>query len=370
MFVNDHALTPQLTPEHFRSEAVLREEKQRLFSTGWHLVASKEQLARPGDYAAFDLFGVPVIVRNEAGALVGFHNICVHRHSLLEREGCGHRSTFRCQYHGWGYGADGRVTHMPDGPSFKGFKLQARKLTPVRVEALGPLVYVSVELEGPSLMEWLGPLGDELRPWFERRLRAVWVRQTRAQANWKVLVENAVESYHVPLVHPKTYAYYRPSEFHDHRIEPTFTRYADLEPWNTSAQGRVLSALARVMLGQHSEKRFSHAHRFPNQLYYFGDLVCDASVVMPVSATESLHTSYLFVPDALWLGPALKPLQRAWEVALARQTRKIFAEDAGLWASVQKGLQTATGGGVLSVREERVWAFQRYVAERLHDVSP
>jgi choline monooxygenase len=41
----------------------------------------------------------------------------------------------------------------------------------------------------------------------------------------------------------------------------------------------------------------------------------------------------------------------------------VFAEDASIYDGVQKGLEASPHPGVIGVREERVFAFQKYVLD-------
>jgi choline monooxygenase len=370
MFVHDRVLEPALDPADYLSAETFERERSVIFRRGWHLVACSDQLADEGAYVSTDVAGLPVLVRREADALHAFINVCAHRHSLLEAPGCGARERLRCRYHGWEYDLDGRLRKLPDGRSFKGLKAASLRLQTLRVDRFGPLVFIALDERDPPLRQWLGPLADELAPFYERPLRMLYARSSEFAVNWKVIVENAVESYHVPTVHPETFRYYRDPALHDHRLEANFTRYADLEPWSKSVSGRALALFAKLAVRASDGQRFRHTHGFPNQLYYYGDLFCDVSVVTPVAPQRARHTSFGFVADDLLLRPLTAPLQRVFGALMKKQGLRIFGEDGSAWSSVQAGVAHARGRGVLSAREERVWAFQRWVAAQLAVTRP
>ncbi len=365
MFVHDGVLAPALEPADYTSAETFERERSAIFARGWHPVACSDQLRAEGTFVSTDIAGLPVLVRREAGALHAFVNVCPHRHALLEAPGCGVRDRLRCQYHGWEYDVAGSLRKLTDGRSFKGLKATSLRLRTLRVESLGPLVFVAPDDRDPPLRSWLGALAEELAPFYQRPLRRVFMRSSEFDVNWKVIVENAVESYHVPMVHPETYRYYRDPALHDHRIEPNFTRYGDLEPWSTSHTGRVLSLYAKLAIRNADGKRFRHAHAFPNQLYYFGDLFCDVSIVTPLGPSRARHTCFAFVADDLHARGLTAPLQRLFGALVTRQSAQIFGEDVSIWRSVQAGLAHPNGRGALSAREERVWSFQRWVADQL-----
>ena len=382
MFAARGALAPALPPAAYGDPAFFAREAAGVFGVGvdgtrrflpgvamWHLVATTFQLARPGDFVATDVVGVPVLVRNVSETatprLAAFLNVCLHRQSVLELPGTGNRDALRCRYHGWEYAPDGELAKLPDGPSFRGFKVGGRRLCTLRVETLGPLVFVSGADDAPPLRDWLAPLAEDLARFYDRPLVPVGVRVTEADVNWKIVVENAVESYHVPLVHPGTYRDYRSETLHDHRITDSSTRYADLEPMSTTRSGRAASLLARVLMKAPDQARFRHAHLFPNLLFYFGELYCDVAVVTPLSPTRMRHTAFGFAPDGLRAPRLMAPLRDLWGKTIWWYGSKIFKEDGAAWRGVQAGVRAAEVAGVLSAREERVAAFQRYIAEHV-----
>lgn len=377
MFVARGALVPALPPAAYGDPAFFTREAAGVFGVElgddgtrrflpraaiWHLVGTTFQLARAGDYVSTDVVGVPVIVRNVGDRLAAFVNVCLHRQSVIELAGTGNREALRCRYHGWEYDADGRLAKLPDGPSFKGFKVGDRRLCALRVETLGPLVFVSGADDALPLRDWLAPFAEDLARFYERPLVPIGVRITEADVNWKIVVENAVESYHVPLVHPGTFRDYRSETLHDHTITETFTRYADLEPMSSTRSGRAAALLARLLMKAPDEARFRHAHVFPNLLFYYGELYCDVAMVSPVSSTKMRHTAFGFAPDDLRAHRLLAPLRDLWGKTIWWYGQKIGREDGAAWRGVQAGVGAAASAGVLSAREERVAAFQRYIA--------
>src|SRR5512142_726764 len=103
-----------LSANHYTDPAVLAQEKERVFGRTWQVVGHVRQLANPGDYVTTELVGEPLlIVRDTAGELRAFYNVCRHR-AGPPAEGCGSRKVFRCGYHGWTYSLDGRLLNAPE----------------------------------------------------------------------------------------------------------------------------------------------------------------------------------------------------------------------------------------------------------------
>jgi choline monooxygenase len=178
-------------------------ERERVFFRGWQPVGHLGEVAAPGAFFTVDLLGEPlVVVRGDDGGLRAFYNVCRHRGAVVAR-GCGVARSLNCPYHGWVYGLDGRLCGGP--PEFEGvegFEKGKNGLAPVRVETFGPFVFVSLDPAAPPLLEALGDVpartaADRLgeRAFAGRRVYEV-------ACNWKVYIDNYLEAYHVPHVHP------------------------------------------------------------------------------------------------------------------------------------------------------------------------
>ncbi|MBM4279250.1 MAG: Rieske 2Fe-2S domain-containing protein [Deltaproteobacteria bacterium] len=326
----------------------------------WHLHALACDLQRDGDQVADEVAGVPVVVRNDGGRLVGFVNVCPHRHSLLVGPGATHAATLRCMVHGWTFDDAGALCRLPDGPSFVGLDGSAVRLRRVAVERCGALVFVNLNVDAPPFVDGVPDGGAELRARFGAH-RPVDRWTTSHAVDWKVIVENAVESYHVPLVHPATFRAFRPPELHDHRLWPGGTRYADRKPWGREPMG-LAARLLGALFGAGAVSRFVHTHYFPTTMTYANELVSTAFAVMPRADGTSRVTVASFLPDAL-SSSLLRPLQWAFGRVFSQLGRRIVAEDMRLWPHVQRGLQSSEHAGVLGAREERVHAFQHFVVQ-------
>ena len=198
--------SPETLPAAFyRSDAARwAEERRRIFARSWQVIGHESTVATPGQWLAETLAGYPIlVVRDQAGELRGFHNVCRHRAGPLtdgERGTC--EGLLVCRYHGWAYTLDGRLRFARDfGPSAD-FDPREYGLLPVRVETWRGLIFVAVDPEVGSLAELLRPLDARLgdRDW--SGLRLALVQRHPIACDWKTYVENYLEGYHVPLVHP------------------------------------------------------------------------------------------------------------------------------------------------------------------------
>jgi choline monooxygenase len=161
-------------------------------------------LPGPRAWWADNLAGFPVIlVRDDGGVIRGFHNVCRHRAGPLTKGEAGIcDGALTCQYHGWRYALDGRLRAARDFGLASDFDVRDYSLLPVRVETWRGLLFAAISDDPPPLADLLSPLRRRLADvdWSELRISA---RRTHMLAcNWKTYVENYLEGYHIPLMHP------------------------------------------------------------------------------------------------------------------------------------------------------------------------
>jgi phenylpropionate dioxygenase-like ring-hydroxylating dioxygenase large terminal subunit len=186
--------------EHYRSESRLGAELERVFRRHPTPFCPSAALPEPGSYVARQAAGTPLLaVRGADGRVRAFRNACRHRGTLLA-DGSGCEKAFVCRYHGWTYGLDGALLHVPHERGFPGLEKGARGLVPVATLERGGLVFVTQE--GPARSEpALDALPDLIGP--GRKLRGV--NEQELPANWKVLVEGFLEGYHIRTTHRDTF---------------------------------------------------------------------------------------------------------------------------------------------------------------------
>jgi phenylpropionate dioxygenase-like ring-hydroxylating dioxygenase large terminal subunit len=188
-------------------------EREHLWKKCWLLAGREEELEGPGSFRTFDRSGSPlVLVRGGDGVLRGFYNTCQHRGAPVVRDTCGTAKRLRCQYHSWTYDLDGTLLQVPDRRDFTELDVSQRTLKRVRCEVYDGWVFVNEDPGAPPLREWLGPVADEWSPLHGAALRAHGTRRERVAANWKVVADAFLETYHVKTIHPQTV-----SKLLDHR---------------------------------------------------------------------------------------------------------------------------------------------------------
>jgi phenylpropionate dioxygenase-like ring-hydroxylating dioxygenase large terminal subunit len=360
MFTHSSRLEHLLAPEHYFSRQQHENELLHLFAPAWHPAAIVRQLARPGDFVTLELLGKPILLRNFQGEVRAFLNICPHRHSKLTDLPHGNTERLRCQYHGWEFTADGTTGQIPDARSFKPWDRENSCLSRFRVEACGDVLFVSLQEEGPSLRDWLGPLWDRWAPSFGQpyQYSHSWGREF--PCNWKVVLENSLESYHIPQVHPKTFKDYPEEANSWHELTPNYSTLRTHQP--ADFVSHIQNWIVR-RLGQPVTMEYWHHARHPHITFASLDVHRMLMCVFPTSPTTCYYRTFVFTLRGHRRNPLAWALSRLLRQIISNVSMKVFEEDASIYQSVQRGLEASPHRGVIGTREERIHAFQHHVQE-------
>ncbi len=196
-------LSAALSARYYRDPEVAELEQTRIFARNWQLVGHEADLPTAGGYMTTTAGAQPVLViRDEEGTLRAFRNVCRHRGSrLLSGSGeCG--KAIRCRYHGWTYRLDGELIGVPEGRSIAGLDKSALGLFPARIEVMSGLVFVNLDIHAEPLADQVVGLPERLARYSLDRLRPSGVWEGTQPSNWKIVVDNYNEGYHVPIAHP------------------------------------------------------------------------------------------------------------------------------------------------------------------------
>jgi len=199
----------QISRAYYRDEHIFEEELHRVFGKNWIFVGHESEVPAPGDYVTRHLGGDPVILsRTQDEGIRVMLNSCTHRGTQVCKVAYGNTTTFRCGYHGWVFGNDGRLKGVPGrralyGP---GFDLSKLGLRTARVETLHGFVFATWDEEGPSLHEYLGDFRwylDALLDFFPGGMEVHGgVHRVQVRGNWKIHAENfSGDGYHLKVAH-------------------------------------------------------------------------------------------------------------------------------------------------------------------------
>jgi phenylpropionate dioxygenase-like ring-hydroxylating dioxygenase large terminal subunit len=366
VFIHQTRLSHPLQPHHYTSEEQYRRERERLFLPGWHLVATKAQLRRDGDFLTRELYGQPILLRNFGGEIHAFLNVCAHRHCLLTHQPQGHDPRFRCQYHGWEYTREGRTGKIPDAGCFRPWDRENARLHKFRTATVGDLVFVSLATEGPSVEEYLGKTGAALAASCVPPFRQVWSWQTDYRCNWKLVLENSLESYHMACLHLKSLGPPPQEENCEHVLaeEGTTFHTTEMKPFVRWSVGLFMRRF-----GAQATHRYTHHHSHPNTTFVALDTMRLVQAVEPTSPNTCHHRAWLFSLHGTRSGPLRALLAWLMKRIVTSVTRRVLLEDASILADVQRGLEASPHRGVLGIREERIHTFHEWILRRCGETN-
>jgi choline monooxygenase len=345
--------TAYFSPETFEAE------KATLFASTWQLVGHVRQAAHPGDYFTFDLIGEPLlIVRGDDRILRGFYNVCRHR-AGNPASGCGNRKLFRCAYHGWTYRLDGALLVTPEFDGVEDFNPRDFGLVPVRLEEWFNLIFVNLDPEARPLRECLGELPAQAAKFDFITMKFSERRTYEMNCNWKTYIDNYLEGYHVPSVHPSLN---REINYNAYTVEPHSQYVRQWTPIRGAQPGDATPRRyqqSESQSGQHSENDLTADYFwvFPNwMLNCYPDNV-SLNIILPLGPERTLAIFEWYLPE--------KGLQSEAARKAVQFSDEIQVEDVAICEIVQKNLHSRSyHAGRYSVKQEKgVYAFHRMYRE-------
>ena len=345
--------------EMYTSVEIYQLEQKQIFGKNWYYVGHLSQLEDPGSYFTVDIAEQPlVILQNKVGELRGFFNVCTHRAGPVAL-GSGKCSRLTCLYHAWSFDLEGNLRGIPDMETAENFDLVNHALPAVKVDTWGPFIFVNLDPNCQPLAVQLG----ELPEMFKRYRLSEWARVHSidywTDTNWKLYVENNVENYHEPSVHPVLAKYYNHIEaearaYYYLQYTPSLT---DSEGINSSPKpGLNIEGLnAREMNG------VSTISFFPNFAWIMGPNVAIIYLIDPQGVSRTrVRWDWLVPNTAAAKAPEnLEPLIEFFD--------NIQKEDLQLLPEVQKRIQSLGyhPGRLSPTREVGTHLFQELVVRHL-----
>lgn len=355
-----------LASRFYTDPSILTLEKERVFRRTWQLVGTLSQpcgerngvprtIADPETYLTFDLAGEPiVVVRDKAGILRAFSNVCRHRAGPIA-EGSGCKNVLNCGYHGWTYTLDGRLIGTPEIDAVEFFDRSTMGMLPLRCETWEQFIFVNFSTDAPPLAEYLGNIPQLAREFSFEGLTLAEHRDYTVNCNWKVCVDNYLEGYHIPIVHPGLmkeidYPRYRCETFryHSQQLGP-------VKPLKGDDNGE------RVYPPGIGVKEALYFWVFPNLMLNFYPDNVQTNLIVPLSHDKTLTIFEWYFHDA-------NSAQMHERAAKAIEfSHVVQLEDMHICEAVQRGLRSVTyDRGRYSVkRENGVHHFHMLLAEFL-----
>jgi choline monooxygenase len=337
----------------YTSASVLELEKEKVFGRTWQLAGRTEQVSEPGQFFTTVIADEPVIVARGADeTLRAFSNVCRHRAGPVA-SGAGQRKSFQCGYHGWSYALDGRLTGTPEFEGVECWNKAEQRLPLFRVETWGALVFVNLDKECAPLAETLGDIPERVGQrddWHSLRLAAR--KDWELDCNWKVYVDNYLEGYHIPIVHPSL------------NREIDYARYSTEIQQFYSIQHAPLKRVSQARLRASDKAEENEAQFFwifPNlMLNVYADNF-STNLIVPLGAERTLTIFEWYFCDPE------KPVVREKIQSTIEFSDEIQLEDISICEAVQRGLRSRnyTNGRYSVKRENGVHHFHKLLTELL-----
>ena len=199
--------TGKLDRRIFSDQAVYDDEMEKIFGRAWLMIGHESLVPAPDDFFHTYMGEDPVILtRDGQGRLHALLNMCRHRGNRVVRCDDGNAKRFMCTYHGWTYRNDGTLEHVPgEAEAYYGaLDKPSLGLIEARVETYAGIVFATWAKDAPSLEAYLGDARWYLDTVFNRRdggMQALGPMKWLEPVNWKTLVDNCSDNYHVPTSH-------------------------------------------------------------------------------------------------------------------------------------------------------------------------
>ncbi|MGB6354425.1 MAG: aromatic ring-hydroxylating dioxygenase subunit alpha [Steroidobacteraceae bacterium] len=345
------------------------QERQRVFFDHWAAIGHGKDIPEAGDAMPIDFLGEPLLALRTRDGIEVFENVCRHRGMMLVQTKTKLRGAIRCPYHSWCYDLSGKLLSTPQvggvgTHSHPDIDRGALGLTRVRSFLWRDILFVNVSGTAPAFEEVHRDLMARWRE-FEGPLYPGSAESSfslSVRCNWKLAVENYLESYHLPTVHARLNSYSPLSEHYNiaeygkfagqgtRTYRPTLDdagrRFADVPglsaQWDTGAE--YLGLFPNVLLGVHRDHAFS--------------------IVLEPHGMESTTERV----EIYYASPDMQGAEYAGLRAKnAGLWRAVFEEDVGVVEGMQRGRHALhfDGGKLSPVMDEPTHVFHHWVASQL-----
>jgi phenylpropionate dioxygenase-like ring-hydroxylating dioxygenase large terminal subunit len=357
----------QTLARFYYNSKIVFEKEQKIFAHSWHLACTTYDLPQNNDWLTVRIASEEIFIQRFSEGIKAFSNVCIHRYSRIRSSAHGN-GPIVCPYHGWVYKSDGSCLQLnrelANENLIKCSETRPKKLTEWQVEIIGPLVFVKqkktsrclceeLEADSPEILKFMSALGEQTSK-----------TTHEFDANWKIAVENTLESYHVQMVHPESFAKVGATGHHFEFMGPNSSWHAVL-PSPKPRQKQLLDLLDDRI---YQVDGYRHFNFFPFvTLATTGGLTFSVQAIHVISPSKTLFVSWVFGPIVANLSKEKQYAIQALCAAATEFNQRVFQEDKTICQEVHKGSQINCEAGFLMPQESRVAHFQKKYLEILSD---
>lgn len=344
-----------------------RLEYERILRPAWQIVCHVSALKKPGDYVTLELGGIDSVValKDSQGEIRAFHNVCRHRGARI-LDGVGNcAGAMSCPYHGWSYRLNGELLAISSRDTFPPLDRTQLGLKPVRMKVLFGFVFVCLAGDPKPLEEIFAGVAGEFAPHrFEAMEQLGTTYIEHWDCDWKIAMDNYLESYHVPIGHPGLNRMFTP-DYDDQRNFAgvargiSWLRERPSSRWSERMYQQMIENVATDLPEPH-RRRWSFYSTLPNLgIDVFPDQM-DFFQVLPRGPGKCTIRGACFgLPDE-------RREMRIARYLCARINRQVQREDESLCQRVQQGLASPSyEPGPLSRLENCMLEFHNLLREKI-----
>ncbi len=348
--------------EHYTDPQRWHREVDAIFKHLPLMVALTCEMPKPGDYKAFDMVGVPLLItRGKDGKARAFINSCRHRGAPIAEDGLGNASRFVCPYHGWTFRNDGSLFAVSEAHKFGQIDKDNFGLTELACDERAGLIFAiltpGIEMD---LDDWLGGMIADVAPHKFEGWHFLTSKEMQG-ANWKIAFDGYLEGYHFATLHTETILKVTLNNLMEFHAYGPHMRVA----YGTTNIG-VMDGADRDDLYKYEEQGFTFVRTlFPNISMYLGLGLGQIAQLIPGPTPDKNRTILYYVHP--------RPPKDAEEEAALLATAQFlydvtYGEDYVLGERIQKSLNARPFDNLVFGRNERGnQYFHRWVDYYLSD---
>lgn len=344
-----------LPSEFYRDSTYFDLCREKIFTKSWHCIGLRDELPENETAQPFEVLpgflGEPLILaRDAAGERRCLSNVCTHRANLLVT-GSGPCKEITCRYHGRRFQLDGKMTHMPEFKEANNFPSEKDNLPELPLADYGPLLFTNLN-QSAKFEEWIAPVRkriDWMKP-EEFQHAAEYSAIYEIEAHWALYVDNYLEGFHIPFVHP---GLNQLLDYADYRYE--------MMPQGVLQIGMAKEGESHFNVPLHEPEAGQkvaayYFWMFPNLMLNFYPWGLSLNILEPISPTKTQVRYETFVRKGMEYD------DRHWDF-----TSTTEFEDQAVVEAVQKGINSRLykHGRFSPKREPGVHHFHRMLVEAL-----
>ena len=348
----------------YSSPEVYAREKERIFLADWICVGRVEEVEKPGDYMVFHVLDEPVLVtRADDDSLNAFCNTCRHR-GVEIAQGQGNVKEFSCPYHGWLYDLRGNLVGAPYMKEHTRFDVKNCRLKTLGLGVWSGWIFITFNPEAPPLAEFVAEYEREFSFLRMQDCRLSTKFEVELDCNWKLVVENLQDIYHVQVLHIDTFGAHIDTEKFKFNVKEErggFSSFYNGAP--DTPEGKTL--FGKMPWLEDKPMSFAYTGFLAPNFHIFGRV--DEShpmIVWPLSPTKSKIVTYHLFPKVHFEQPDFMAKAEVYRDFLV----KVLEEDRTMVASLQRAMETkAFEPGPMSHMEVNLHNLINYNAQLLYD---